>query len=92
MKKKIIKAIENTIPRVFDEDGEEISKRKIAEKIYDKLDNPERLDLQPFEMFIPTQCSSCFYNEGRKMGCTYLLYNENKHQEFLPPENCPYDY
>lgn len=93
MKKKITKILESTLPgQLFDRDEEPINRRKLADKIYDALPNVERLDLQPFERWIPKQCSGCPYSEPYKAGCTYLLASESNHEKNPIPEDCPFGY
>ncbi len=93
MKKKITKFIESVIPqRLYDVDGEPINRRKVADKIYDAIPNAERLDLEPFQLWIPPQCSGCYYNEAYKVGCTYPLVSDRVHAEHEPPDNCPNGY
>lgn len=93
MKKKITKLIESALPRLYDEDGELIPRLPVANKIYDKIPHVERLDLVPFETWIPPECSGCtVYNGGYKFGCKYLMFSETYHAENPAPENCPLDY
>jgi len=92
MKKKITKFIESILPRLYDEDGEAINRRYIADKIYDSIPNIEKLDIQPFETWIPIVCSTCYYNQAHKLGCSYELLSERVHSEQRPPDNCPMGY
>jgi hypothetical protein len=93
MRKKIIKIIEQGIPnQLFDEEGERISKKDIANKIYDKISGIERLDLLPFEKWIPFICSNCYYNDAHKLGCSYEMYSDTVHMEKQPPEKCPFGF
>jgi len=90
MKKKITKFIESILPRLYDEDGEAINRRYIADKIYDSIPNIEKLDIQPFETWIPFACSLCpVYNQAHKLGCTYTMFSEKYHKENPAPKNCP---
>ena len=94
MKKKITKLIESAIPQlIYDKYEEIIDRRKVANKIYDAIPNPERLDLEPFQRWIPPQCASCVkYNDANKLGCTYELFSETFHTENPPPDDCPNGY
>ena len=92
MKKKLTKIIENSLPQLFDKDGEVISRRQIANKIYDSIPNVEKLDLEPFHTYIPFICSSCRFNQAYKMGCTYLMFSEQYHKDNPIPETCPLGY
>lgn len=92
MRKKITKVIEKSIPRVYDEEGDEVDRRDIANKIYDSIPGIERLEIEPFQQWIPMACSTCHYNEARKLGCSYPLLSENVHRENPPPEDCPNGY
>jgi hypothetical protein len=87
MRKKLTKIIESAIPRVYDEDGEILNKKDIANKIIDKLPSPERLDLEPFEVYIPFECSSCPFN-GLHKGCRYIDTIKTELDEKIP-NNCP---
>ncbi len=86
MRKKITKIIESILPRLYDQDENLIDKKKLANKILDNLPHPERLDLYPFETWIPFVCSTCKYNDANRLGCTYELYREPKDS---PPKDCP---
>lgn len=92
MRKKIVKIIESAIPQMYDVDGEPIKKQKVANRIVDAISGIERLDLQPFEQWIPFVCSSCWYNQGRDKGCVYDLLTEAKHTETPAPADCPFGY
>jgi hypothetical protein len=92
MRKKIVKIIEAALPRVYNSEGEPLDKKKLANAILDKLPNPERFDLEPFEQYIPFQCSECSIYNNYKKGCSYLLFDENYHQAHPAPENCPLNY
>ena len=93
MKKKIIKLITSALPQLYNIDGEIISRRLIADKIYDAIPNPEKLDIEPFNLYIPKECSVCtIYNQAYKMGCTYNMFSETYHKENPAPDNCPLDY
>ena len=92
MRKKLTKQIEQAIPRVYDEDGEPLPKKPIANKIIDAIPYAERLNLLPFERWIPFACSSCHYNDANRLGCTYGLYGEDMHNDNQAPENCPLEY
>lgn len=90
MKKKITKLIESSLPnQVYDKNGEPVNRRKIADKVYDAIPNIERLDLAPFQIWIPSACAGCHYNEAYKLGCTFELSSEKIHNEHSPPDNCP---
>ena len=92
MKKKITKLIESSLPRLYNEDGEIINRREIANKIYDSIPNVEKLDIEPFETWIPLICSGCYFNEAYKFGCSYDMLSERVHQENSVPDNCPKGY
>lgn len=92
MRKKIVKLIETALPRVYDHDGELLSKRNLANKILDAIPHPERLDIEPFQTWIPFVCSNCYYNQGLKLGCTYDLSTEDAHLEHPAPHDCPLGY
>ena len=89
MKKKLTKIIESALPQLFNADGEVINRRTIANKIFDAIPNPEKLDLQPFETFIPIVCSGCHFNGGFRLGCTYEFFSKETHIEHQIPEKCP---
>jgi hypothetical protein len=88
MRKKIVKMIESVLPRLYDEDGNPISKKNLANQILDSIPHPERLDLLPFEKFIPFACSTCKYNDAYRLGCTYELFGQKDNKE-SPPKDCP---
>jgi hypothetical protein len=93
VRKKITRQIKTALPDLYDYEGNLISKQVIANKILDSIDNPEKLDLQPFETWVPFICSGCPYNGAYKlMGCIYDLYDEKFHEDNLPPKNCPLGY
>ena len=92
MRKKITKIIENALPQMFNQDGEVISRRIVANKIIDIIPNIEKLELLPFQKWIPVACSACFYGDVYRLGCTYGLYDEYKHAENLVPPDCPLGY
>lgn len=91
MRKKIVKLIESALPQVFDSEGEPIKKKDLANRILDALPAPEVLDLQPFQMYIPFVCSTCFYNENRNIGCSFDLLSKAIHVQHPPPADCPLD-
>lgn len=90
--KKIIKLIESKLPHLYNQDGEAIPKREIANKIIDAIPDVEKLMLNPFERWIPKACSTCYYNDAYKLGCSYEFFSEQKHEEEVPPKNCPWGY
>ena len=93
MRKKITKMIENILPRLFDSEGNIFSKQKLANQILDSIPHVERLDLIPFETWIPFVCSTCKYNSfPNKLGCTYELTNEVSHMDNPAPNDCPMGY
>ena len=89
MKKKISKFILSALPRLYNEDGEIVSNRSIANKIYDSIPNPEKLDIEPFETWIPIVCSTCHFNGGHRLGCTFEFFGEELKRANPIPENCP---
>ena len=92
MRKNLTKLIKSSLPPLFDEEGEVLSRDKIANKVLDNIPHPERLGLLPFEVWVPFVCSVCeIYNRGRN-GCAYDLFDETFHQSNLPPANCPLGY
>ena len=92
MRKKIVKILESALPFLYDEEGEPIQKKKVANRILDAIPSPERLDLEPFQTWVPFICSTCNYNQGRDKGCIYDLMSESKHQENPAPLDCPLGY
>jgi hypothetical protein len=89
MKKKIIKIIESALPQLYDVDGEIISRKMVANKVYDTIPNIEKLDIPPFGTYIPFECSTCYYNQAHKLGCSYDLFSQRVHEEHEAPDNCP---
>jgi len=92
MRKKIVKLIESSLPRLYDADGNDLNKKKVADKILDAIPGAERLDLAPFETWIPFACSTCWYNQGFQKGCVYDLMSEPTHAEHIVPDDCPLGY
>lgn len=90
MRKKFVKLIESVIPNLYDHAGDLISKRNLANKILDSIPNAEKLDIEPFETFVPLACSGCYYNGGRDKGCMYDLFTEDTHDTHKPPRKCPF--
>ena len=86
--KKYKKLVEKSLPRIYDEDGEPLDRGKIAEKVLKAFPDAEKLDLQPFEPWIPRACGECGYNAGRNKGCYFGVYNI----EEAPPDDCPFGY
>lgn len=89
MKKKITKLIKSALPLLYDKEGKMISNTIIANKIYDAIPNPEKLELLPFEVYVPFACSGCFFNGTRTHGCMYDMVSEKVHRENTIPDNCP---
>ena len=92
MRKKFTRIIENSLPYLCDKNGNQIDRRKLANKIFDALPYSERLFLLPFEKYIPFACSGCSYNDANRLGCTYGLFSEDKHHETPAPDDCPLEY
>ena len=90
MKKKITKAILNAIPqRLYTEDGKLVNRQKIADSIFDNIPGIEKLDIEPFQCYIPIVCSNCFFNGSFRLGCTYEFFSDKMHEEHKVPDACP---
>jgi len=90
MKKKITKLILSAIPqKLYNQDGQLVNRREIANKIYDNIPGIEKLDIQPFQCYISPICSGCHYNAGFRLGCTYEFFPEEMHKEHKVPDACP---
>jgi hypothetical protein len=92
MRKKIVKIIESVLPDTYNDGGELLSKRTLANKILNALPHPERLDIEPFQTWIPSSCSSCRWNMSVKFGCTYDLSTETVQKEYPAPRDCALGY
>jgi len=89
MRKKITKLLESALPPLYTKDGDIINRRDIANKIYDSISNVEKLDIAPFETWVPLACSPCYFNGGYRNGCTYEYFHDATVSEHKVPAKCP---
>jgi hypothetical protein len=92
MRKKITKLIESSLPPLYDENGDSINRRKLANKIYDAIPGAEKLELHPFGTWVPFACSTCHFNDSYKLGCIYELSSSKAKEDNKVPDNCPNGY